>query len=109
MSPERLPRDVIVDGYKTLACPWCGQDVGAAQVSLEALQLAHQEDKGLAFASRDGFDVPLDGALCADCPHCARPVLVAFQWFYSLGRVVRLLAARTKADAALLFGAPAGD
>ncbi|HEY3694083.1 hypothetical protein [Phenylobacterium sp.] len=109
LPATRIPPDRVVHGHNPLLCPWCGQDMGAATLTLEALQLAHQEPRGLAFAHRDVDGVADDAALAADCPQCARPVLVALQWFHSAGRVVRLLGARTPADAAWLADRSAAE
>lgn len=98
---DRLPRDAVcVDGL-TVRCPWCRQDAGRATVTLEALSDSHR-DQALAYPTRGAGETPDEGMLTADCPECGKPFMIALQ-----GRgVVRLLAVRTDADAALLWGTP---
>ena len=94
-----LPRDrVTLDGWMP-SCPWCDGNMGAAQVSLEALFDAHHH-RELTYAHRTDGGRASPCVLTVDCPTCARPSMVALQ-----EDGMRLLAIRTDADVQLLGAA----
>lgn len=99
-SLSTLPANTV-SGALASRCPWCGEDPSAATFTLENLLCAWEHEE-LGFATRydDGTAHPC--ALKVDCPHCARPFMVALKG----EGVMLLLPVRTSTDARLLAARP---
>lgn len=97
---DRLPRDTLATTLDQLSCPWCGQEMGEAPLTLEAVHQAHVwGERGLRWAGRETDGQAVEEALKVACPTCGKGAIVAFQLIHR-EPATRLMAVRTAADVA---------